>query len=399
LNCLIFIAYTAMNKGKYVFAQIASFLPQRVFDSIVVKFNGNYRVRHFSCWNQMMCMMFGQLSNRESLSDLVLTVSAHPKKAYHLGFGKGVSKANLAKANENRDWRIYQDFAYYLIADARRICLADDTTGFSFTNPVYAFDSTTIDLCLSVFWWATFRRTKAGMKLHTQYDVRTSIPVFIHITAASVNDMNAMDELSYESGSFYVFDRGYIDYDRLHRIHLSNAFFVIRAKSNLQFKRMYSKAVDKSTGIKCDQIGYLQGLHSRQEYPETIRRIKFHDKEQHRTFVFLTNNMELKSEVIAELYKYRWKIELFFKWIKQHLKIKTFWGNTENAVKTQVYIAVITYTLMAMIRQQLKTEYSTYEVLQILGTSLLDKTQLNQLLEKQKYQEVKEQLDNQLRIF
>jgi hypothetical protein len=393
------MAFIAMNKGKYVFAQITSFLPQRVFDNVVVKHNGNYRVKHFSCWNQMMCMMFGQLSNRESLSDLVLTINAHPQKAYHLEFSKGVSKANLAKANENRDWQIYQDFAYYLISEARSVCLSDDTTGFSFTNPVYAFDSTTIDLCLSVFWWATFRRAKAAVKLHTQYDVRTSIPVFMHITAAAVNDMNAMDELTYEPGSFYVFDRGYIDYTRLNRINLNRAFFVIRAKNNLQFKRIYSKVAKKSIGIMCDQVGHLKGFYSHKDYPENIRRIKFYDKEQQRTFVFLTNNMEIEPEEVAELYKSRWKIELFFKWIKQHLKIKTFWGTTENAVKTQIYIAVITYTLIAMIKQQLKIKYSTYEVLQILGTSLLDKSPINQLLEKQKYQDVNEQLCNQLRIF
>lgn len=387
-----------MNKGKYVFAQIGSYLPQRIFDGIVSKYNGNYRVKHFTCWNQMMCMMFGQLSNRESLSDLVLTVNAHPQKLYHLGIGKGVSKANLAKANENRDWQIYQDFAYYLIAEARRVCLNDENP-FSFTHTVYAFDSTTIDLCLSIFWWATFRKTKAAIKLHTQYDVRTFIPVFVHVSPASVHDVNVMDKISYEPGSFYIFDRGYMDFERLYQIHQSKSFFVIRAKNNLQFNRLYSNAVNKLTGVRCDQIGNLKGFYSLQGYPEKVRRIKFYDCEQQRKFVFLTNNLELPAEEIAELYKHRWKIELFFKWIKQHLKIKAFWGTTENAVKTQVYIAVITYTLIALIRQQIKTEYSTYEVLQILGTSLLDKTPINQLLEKQKYQDVKEHLCNQLKIF
>lgn len=387
-----------MNKGKYVFAQIGSFFPQRIFDGIVSKYNGNYRIKHFTCWNQMMCMMFGQLSNRESLSDLVLTVNAHPQKLYHLGIGKGVSKANLAKANENRDWHIYQDFAYYLIGEARKNYLIKDNP-FSFTNSVYAFDSTTIDLCLSVFWWATFRKAKAAVKLHTQYDVRTAIPVFVHITPASVHDVNAMDVINYEPGSFYVFDRGYMDFERLHHIHQTKSFFVIRAKNNLQFNRLYSNIVDKSTGVECDQIGNLKGFYSLQGYPEKIRRVKFYDCEQQRKFIFLTNNMELRAEEIAELYKHRWKVELFFKWIKQHLKIKAFWGTTENAVKTQIYIAVITYTLIAMIRLKIKSEYSTYEVLQILGTSLLDKTSINQLLEKQKYQDVKEQLCNQLKIF
>ncbi len=347
----------------------------------------------------MMCMMFGQLSNRESLSDLALTINAHRPKFYHLGFGKGISKANLAKANEKRDWRIYQEYAYHLIGIARKICLPDDEAAFSFSNAVYAFDSTTIDLCLSVFCWATFRRAKGAVKLHTQYDVRTSIPVFMHVTAASVHDVGAMDQITYEAGSFYIFDRGYLDFDRLYFIHQAKSFFVIRAKNNLQFERIYSSPVDKRTGVRCDQAGYLKGFYSLQGYPEKIRRIKFHDKEQNRTFVFLTNNTQLKPEEIAAIYKHRWKIELFFKWIKQHLKINTFWGRAENAVKTQVYIAVITYTLVAIIKQQLKSGYSTYEILQILGTSLLDKTPINQLLQKKNNQDVKELLYNQLKIF
>jgi transposase len=388
-----------MNHGKYVFAQISSFLPQRIFDGIVARYKGDHYVRHFTCWNQLLCMMYGQLSNRESLRDLVLTVNAHAQKAYHLGFGKSVSKTNLARANENRDWRIYQEFAYHLIAEARKVCLADDTSQFSFSNSVYAFDSTTIDLCLGVFCWATFRTTKAAIKLHTQYDVRTAIPVFVHITAGSVHDTHAMDELTYEPGSFYIFDRGYMDFERLFVIHESKSFFVIRAKNNLQFKRQYSATVDKSTGVQCDHTGELKGFYSFKQYPEKIRRIRYYDEEQNRTFIFLTNNLYLSPEDIASLYKHRWKVELFFKWIKQHLKIKSFWGTTENAVKTQVYIAVITYTLVAIIRQQLKTGYSTYEVLQILGSSLLDKTPINQLLKKQSDQDVKELLYNQLKIF
>ncbi len=388
-----------MNSGKYVFSQICSFLPQRVFDSIVNRYKGDYRVRHFSCWNQLLCMMYGQLSNRDSLSDLVLTINAHSQKAYHLGFGKGVSKANLAKSNINRDWKIFQEYAYYLIAEARKICLPEDNTQFSFTNSVYAFDSTIIDLCLSVFCWATFRKGKGAVKVHTQYDIRTSIPVFIHITTGSVHDTTAMDELTYEPGSFYIFDRGYVDFGRLFVIHESKSYFVIRAKNNLKFKRQYSAAVDKSTGVQCDQIGELKGFYSFKEYPEKIRRIKFYDEEQDRTFVFLTNNLNVSPEEIASLYKHRWKIELFFKWIKQHLRIKSFWGTTENAVKIQVYIAVITFTLVAIIRQKLKTVHTNYEVLQILGSSLLDKTPINQLLKMQSDQDVKELLYNQLKIF
>jgi hypothetical protein len=388
-----------MNQGKYVFAQISSFLPQRVFDLIVLKHKGNYKIRHFTCWNQLLCMMFGQLSNRDSLSDLVLTINAHPGKLYHLGFGKSVSKTNLAKTNEQRPWLIYQELAYYLIGEARKICLPEADNTFSFTNSVYAFDSTTIDLCLSVFCWATFRRAKGAVKLHTQYDVRTSIPVFMHVSAACVHDVNAMDQIKYEQGSFYIFDRGYLDFQRLYFIHQSKSFFVIRAKNNLKFKRQYSLPVDKTEGVLCDQVGYLKGFYSLQGYPEKIRRIKFFDQEQTRTFVFLTNNMELEPEEIAAIYKHRWKIELFFKWIKQHLKITAFWGRTENAVKTQVYIAVITYTLIAIIKQNLKSAYSTYEILQVLGTSLLDKTPINQLLQKKNNQDVKELLYKQLKIF
>lgn len=389
----------AMNKGKYVFAQIASFLPQRQFDRIALNYKGNYKTRHFTCWNQMLCMMFGQLSSRESLRDLVLTINAHPAKLYHLGFGKSVSNTNLAKANEQRSCCIYEEFAKILIADARKICLADDGTAFSFTDAVYAFDSTTIDLCLNVFRWATFRKYKGAVKLHTQYDVRTSIPVFIDVTAASTHDVNAMDNITYEPASFYIFDRGYLDFERMYFIHQSKSFFVIRAKNNLQFKRMYSAAADKSNGVRCDQTGELKGYYSHKGYPEKIRRIKFYDKEQKRYFTFLTNNMQLDATEVAALYKHRWKIELFFKWIKQHLKITAFWGRSMNAVKTQVYIAIITYTLVAIIKQKLNSTYSMYEVLQILGASLLDKTQLNQLLLKDNNQDVKELFYKQLKIF
>jgi len=388
-----------MNTGKYVFAQIASFLPQRQFDSIVSKHNGNYKTRHFTCWNQMLCMMFGQLSSRESLSDLALTINAHPGKLYHLGFGKGVSKTNLAKANEQRSYLMYEEYAKLMIAEARRVCLPDNGNVFSFSNAVYAFDSTTIDLCLSIFSWATFRKNKGAVKLHTQYDVRAAIPVFIDVTAASTHDVNAMDNIKYEPGSFYIFDRGYLDFERMYFIHQSKSFFVIRAKHNLQFKRMYSAAVDKTTGVRCDQTGTLKGYYSHKGYPEKIRRIKFYDKEQNRSFVFLTNNMQLAATEVASLYKHRWKIELFFKWIKQHLKITAFWGRSINAVKTQVHIAIITYCLVSVIKQKLNTSYSTYEVLQILGASLLDKTQLNQLLQKNNNQDVKELLYNQLKIF
>jgi hypothetical protein len=387
-----------MNQGKYVFAQVTAFLPQRVFDGLVTKYQGNYRVRHFTCWNQLLCMMFGQLSNRDSLRDLVLTINAHQKKMYHLGFGKGVSKTNLAIANEQRNWKIYLDFANSLITEAKKTCV-EDTTNFPFPNSVYAFDSTTIKLCLNVFCWATFRNQEGGIKLHTQYDVRTSIPVFIDVTNACVHDINAMDKINYEPNSFYIFDRGYLDYTRLHVIHSCRAYFVIRPRKTLQFKRLYSVQVDKSTGVRSDQIGQLKYFYSRKGYPDKIRKIRFYDVEQKRTLIFLTNNLLVPSDQIAALYKNRWKIELFFKWIKQHLRITSFWGRTENAVLTQVYTAIITYCAVAIIRQKLQSSYSTYEVLQILGASLLDKTPLNELLKKKNNQDVKELLDNQLKIF
>jgi len=251
-----------MDHGKYVFAQVSAFLPQRVFDNLINRYKGDYRVRHFTCWNQLLCMMYGQLSDKDSLSDLVLTINAHSAKAYHLGFGKGISKANLGKSNASRNCGIFQDFAYCLIADARRICMSDDVGNFSFSNSVYAFDFTTFDLCLNVFCWATFRRAKGAIKLHAQYDIRTSIPVFMHLTPATVHDVHAMDEIAYEPGSFYIFDRGYMDFERLFIIHESKSFFVIRAKNNLQFKRQYSEVVNKNTGVRCDQIEELKGFYS-----------------------------------------------------------------------------------------------------------------------------------------
>jgi len=388
-----------MNQGKYVFSQITAFLPQRVFDTIVAKYKGNHRTRHFSTWNHMLCMMFGQLSNRDSLSDLVLTINAHPSKAYHLGFGRSVSKANLGKSNANRNFKIFEEFATFLIQEARKICLENHSSEFSFTNPVYAFDSTTIDLCLSVFCWATFRRAAGAIKIHTQYDVRTSIPVFIYLTPGSVNDINGMDKITYEPGSFYIFDRGYIDFERLYVIELAKSFFVIRSRKKLKFKRLRSQPANKLAGVMSDQIGILTVFNSQKGYPKEIRKILFYDEERNIKFIFLTNNFDLQATEIALLYKHRWKIELFFKWIKQHLKIKTFWGTTENAVKVQTYVAIITYTLVAIIKQKVKSEYSTYEVLQILGSSLLDKTPIRQLLKKHEEEKSGDQLYKQLEIW
>lgn len=382
-----------MNDGKYVFAQITNFLPKRVFDGIVDHHQGDKYVRHFSCWNQLLCMIFGQLTNRDSLRDLITSVGAHHRKTYHLGLGKSVTRSNLAKANEKRTFKIFEAFAYHMIDVARKKRENDD---FEIKGKIYAFDSSTIDLCLSVFWWAKFRKTKGGIKLHTLYDITTQIPAFVHITSATVNDMNAMDVIPYEIGAYYVFDRGYVDFTRLKNVDNHFAYFVIRAKSNLKFRRMYSNKVDKSTGVICDQIGRLTGFYVSKQYPDKLRRVKFYDTETKRIFVFLTNNMDITAEQVALLYKNRWQIELFFKWIKQHLKIKSFWGTTENAVRIQIYTAIITYCLVAIVGNELKIGQSTYEILQVLGISLLDKTPVNELFTNIDYKNVKELNHNQL---
>jgi len=384
-----------MHTGKYVFAQLIEFLPQRVFDGIVDKYSGNKYVKHFTCWNQLLTMMFGQLTCRDSLRDLIVAIDAHSQKSYHLGFGKNVTRSNLSKANETRDCKIFEEFAYSLIDIARRKRANED---FEIKGKVYAFDSTTIDLCLNVFWWAKFRKAKAGIKMHTLYDITTQIPTFIHITNASVNDMNAMDVIPYECGAYYVFDRGYVDYRRLYNITLHSASFVVRAKKNLQFDCVRYNPVNEMNGVMSDQIGKLKSFYISKYYPEILRKVVYYDKEKNRTFVYLTNNLEITPEQVALLYKNRWQIELFFKWIKQHLKIKSFWGTTENAVRTQIFSAIIAYCTVAIIEADLKIDRSTYEVLQILGISLLDKTPIKELFAKAEFNDVKEQISDQLTL-
>jgi hypothetical protein len=386
-----------MNQGKYIYSQLTDFLPKRVFDGLSHKYLGDKYIKHFSCWNQLLTMVFGQLTGRDSLRDLMVSIEPHKSKYYHLGFGKGSSRSNFATANEKRDCRIFEEFAFYLIDQARRSSIVEDFQLIIDEN-VYAFDSTTVDLCLIVFWWAKFRKTKGGIKLHTLYDIKTSIPCFVHVSPASMHDVNAMDLLYYEPGGYYIPDRGYIDYERLYRIHQSSAYFVIRAKDNLQFRRIYSNKVNKNNGVLLDQRGKLTGFYPSKYYPEKLRRIKFYDEETDNELEFLSNNFDLKAEEIAQLYKYRWKVELFFKWIKQHLKIKSFWGRSQNAVKIQVYSAIIAYCLVALIRNKLKVDRSIYEILQILSISLLDKTPLNELLTNQNYQDVKELYCKQLKI-
>ena len=375
-------------KTSYVFSQLVSVaLDRNHFNYLVRKYEGDKYVKHFTCWNQLLVMMFGQLCNRESLRDLTNAVAAHQKKCYHLGFGKHVSKTNLAYANSNRDYRIFEEYAYYLIAEARKKRATDI---FQLGGNVYAFDSTTIDLCLSVFWWAKFRKHKGGIKVHTLYDVETQVPAFFHITEAAVHDSKVMSVIPYETGSYYVFDRGYNDFKQLYRIEEIGSYFVIRAKKNLQYRVLKWKRRMPENVLSDAEIE-LTGYYPSKHYPKRLRLVRYHDPEQNRDFMFLTNEMSLTSLQIANLYKNRWQVELFFKWLKQHLKIKKFWGASENAVRIQIYCAICAYCLVAIAQHDLKLEISTYETLQILGISLTDTTPLQELLSKTNLQNVKDQ--------
>ena len=388
-----------MNQGQYVFSQIISLISHRSFHTCVKRYKGDHKTKHFTCWKQFLCMAFGQLTHRESLNDTILCLCANAQKLYHLGIGEIISKSTLSKANENRNWHIYSDLAKLLMREAKTLYLNDSDLDIEIKNNVFAIDATTIDLCLSAFWWADFRSTKAGIKVHTQLDLKTSIPEFVQVTTASVHELNILDMLRYEPGSFYVVDRGYIDFDRLYRIHLEHAFFITRARNDFRFRRIKSQDCDKLSGILCDQIIGLKNFYVLRDYPENLRRIKLYDAEHKRTLVFLTNNFSLKATDIAQLYKHRWKVELFFKWIKQHLKIKSFWGRTENAVKTQIWIAISIYLLVAIAKKRFKLEQSLYEILQVISISIFDKTPLRQLFEKPIQQNFKELNDKQLKIF
>jgi len=388
-----------MNKGQYVFSQLISFVPRFHFDQCVDRYRGNYRVRDLTCWIQFLAMSFGQITHRESLRDTVTCLQAHQPKLYHLGFQHPVFRSTLADANERRDFRIYADLAQVLIDRARRLYLFDNDFSMEIQNTVYALDATTIDLCLSVFWWAPFRKHKAAVKLHTLLDLRGSIPTFVQITDGKTHEINILDEITFEAFAFYLMDKGYTDFDRLFRINSATAFFVIRAKRNLGCRRVSANPVDKQTGLRCDQTIRLTTKKSAKAYPGKLRRVKYFDKDQKKTYVFLTNNFEISALEVALLYKYRWQIELFFKWIKQHLKIKTFWGETENAVKTQIWIAICIYLTVAIARKELKIERNLYEILQILSVSVFDKTPLNQLLNEYDLQIEDEPFANQLNLF
>lgn len=388
-----------MNQGQYIFAQIIELISYKKFQTLVNRHRGDYKVKYFTCWKQFLCMAFGQLTHRESLSDAIMCLKANATKMYHMGIGEVVAKSTLTTANENRSYRIYADLAMQLIKEAKHLYLGDDELEVQLKGNVFAIDSTTIDLCLSTFYWATFRSTKGGIKLHTQIDLKTSIPEFILFSNASSHDVNVLDVVSFEANSFYIMDRGYVDYQRLYRIDQCNAFFVTRAKDNMNYRRLYSHPKDKTNGVLYDQTIMLNNHYASKDYPEKMRRIKFQDDETGKVLVFLTNNFHLKATEIAQLYKHRWKIELFFKWIKQHLKIKTFWGHSENAVKTQVWIAVSVYTLIAIAKKRFMLHQSLYEILQIISISIFERMPINQLFQQTQLQYFKEQNPNQLKIW
>ena len=387
-----------MNNGRTVFAQIMDFLPLNEFRKCVTRYDGHYKVQQFSCMDQFLCMAFAQLSYRESLRDIEVCLRAVPSKLYHMGIRSPISRSTLAHANETRDWRIYADFAQVLIHIARPL-YAKEELSVELGQTVYALDSTTIDLCLSLFPWARFRQHKAAVKMHTLLDLRGSIPTFIRISEGLLHDVNILDEIVPEAGSFYIMDRGYLDFARLYRLHQCLAFFVTRAKDNFRFHRLYSHPVDKSTGLMCDQTIALSGFYAAKDYPEKLRRIHYVDQESGQILVFLTNCFSLPASSIAQLYKCRWQVELFFKWIKQHLRIKAFFGTSENAVKTQIWIAVSVYVLVAIIKKQLKLELSLYTILQISSVTLFEKVSILQVLIGNDYKTESGDFHNQLILF
>ena len=373
-----------MYQGQTVFSQVLSFLSHNKFRQCVNHYHGNHRIRSFTCYDQFLCMAFAQLTYRESLRDIECCLRAMREKLYHMGIRGKVSRSTLADANETRDWRIYRDFAQILIHEARQLYV-DDDFGLELKETVYALDSSTIDLCLSVFPWARFRKTKGAVKLHTLLDLRGDIPTFIWITDGKVHDVNVLDHLVPEPGAIYVMDRAYLDFQRLYQLHQGSAIFVTRSKTNTGLRRIYSNKVDKSTGVKVDQTVVLTGFYSKKEYPDKLRRIKYFDADKGRSFVFLTNQFTLPSITIAELYRYRWRVEIFFKWIKQHLRIKSFYGTSENAVKTQVWIAISTYVLVAIMKKRLKIDLTLYTILQILSITLFEKMPILQAITTDDY--------------
>ena len=387
-----------MHTGKLVFAQLTAHLPLHTFRQCVAKYPSRYPTLTFSHLDQFLCLAFAQLTYRESLRDIETCLRAHQAKLYHLGIRGNIAKSTLADANESRDWRIYQDFALSLIQTARNLYI-NDSFAVELKQTAYALDTTTIDLCLSVFPWAHFRQAKAAVKMHTLLDLRGNIPTFIHISDGKMHEVNVLDILIPEAGSFYIMDRGFTDFARWFKLHQAQAFFVIRGKSNLLCRRIYSRTVDKATGLRCDQTVALTAPKACKDYPQHLRRIKFYDAEHNRHLVFLTNNFDLPALTIAQLYRCRWQVELFFKWIKQHLRIKRFYGTTENAVKTQIWVAITVYVLVAIMKKRLHTEASLYTILQILSLTLFEKTPLDQLVKNMEPQMNSSQDTNQLNLF
>jgi len=368
-----------MNTGSYVFAQLVACIPRRQFDQCVERYGGDYKIRELPCREQFLALMFGQLTHLESLRDIITCLTAQRKKIYHLGFKHPVARSTLARANKKRNWRIYRDFAYYLIAIARRLYVNDRVCLEEIDTRIYALDASVVDLCLSWFGWATFRRHKAGIKLHVVLDLENGVPAVFYVTKASIHEVNIMDKIAWEEDALYIMDRGYTDFERLYKIDTARSYFVIRAKHNLSFRRTYSRPVDISSGLRCDQTIRLSGPKSSHLYPKRLRRIKYYDAETDRYYVFLTNNFQLPALQIAQLYKYRWQIELFFKWIKQHVKVQVFWGRSENAVKTQVCVAICAYVLIAILKKRLGIGCDMHEMLQILRVSMFDKIGLLEL--------------------
>jgi len=387
-----------MNTGKTLFAQLMDFLPWTTFSRIVDRYGGDRRVRTFPCAEHYRAMAFAQLTYRESLRDIEACLAAQSHKLYHMGFREPVRRSTLADANETRDWRIYAEFAQRLIVQARKLYAQEDL-GLELTNTVYALDSTTIDLCLSVFPWALFRSTKSAVKMHTLLDLRGNIPSFIHISDGKLHDVHALDLLVPEPGAIYVMDRGYIDFARLHAVHRAGGFFVTRAKSNLDAHRVYSREVDRATGLVCDQSIALDGFYAQKDYPDHLRRVRFKDSDGGKSLVFLSNHFDLPALTVCALYKSRWQVELFFKWIKQHLRIKQFYGTSENAVKTQIWVAVSVYVLVAIVKKRLNLEASLYTLLQILSVTLFEKIPLQQALTASNYKTEDTESDNQLDLF
>ena len=387
-----------MHEGHYVFAQVMQHLPLTTFRRCVERYGGEHKVKRFSCLDQYLCLAFAQLTWRESLRDIEACLRAQSSKLYHLGFRGNIARNTLANANAVRDWRIYADFAQSLIGIARPL-YAQESFGVDLQETVYALDTTTIDLCLSVFPWAVFRTAKAAIKLHTLLDLRGNIPTFIHISDGKVHEVNILDQLLPEPGAFYIMDRGFLDFERLYRFHEAGSFFVTRGKSNLKVQRRYSHPVDRETGLICDQSVVLTGFYSRQGFEAPLRRIRFKDPETAKTLIFLTNNFVLPAFTITELYRCRWQVELFFKWIKQHLRIKAFFGTSENAVRSQIWIAVSAYVLVAIVKKRLHLSASLYEILQILSLTMFEKIPLDQLLAQTMADEIQRVSDNQLILF